>query len=189
MGGSQIFLKEGETMTVEDLLKSVVIASANDAAVALAEFLMGSEEAFVKRMNERAKELGMENTNFENTNGLDDEDIGHLTSARDIAIMSREVLRHKKVFDYTTIWMDTIRNGTFGLSNTNKMVRFYNGATGLKTGFTQAAGYCLSATAEKEGQNPLLRVIVVFPDRRVFPLMTWSYTVSPGKECCRKVIS
>ena len=151
MGGSQIFLKEGETMSVEDMLKSVVIASANDAACALAEFVSGSEAAFVKRMNERAAELGMKNTCFENTNGLDDTAEKHLTSARDIAIMSRELIKHKKILEYSSIWMDTVRNGLFGLTNTNRLVRFYRGCTGLKTGSTSKAGFCVSATAERDG--------------------------------------
>lgn len=151
MGGSQIFLKEGETMSVEDMLKSVVIASANDAACALAEFVSGSEAAFVKRMNERAAELGMKNTSFENTNGLDDTAEKHLTSARDIAIMSCELIRHKKILEYSSIWMDTVRNGLFGLTNTNRLVRFYRGCTGLKTGSTSKAGFCVSATAERDG--------------------------------------
>ena len=141
MGGSQIYLKEGEQMTVEDMLKSVVIASANDAAVALAEHVAGSEEAFVGRMNERAAELGMTNTHFENTNGLDDTVQNHVTSARDIAIMSRELIRHEKITEYSSIWMDTVRNGEFGLTNTNRLVRFYRGATGLKTGSTAKAGF------------------------------------------------
>ena len=151
MGGSQIFLEEGEEMCVEDMIKSVVIASANDAACALAEHVSGSEEAFVKRMNERAIELGMKNTSFENTNGLDDTAQKHLTSARDIAIMSRELIQHKKILQYSSIWMDTVRNGLFGLTNTNRLVRFYRGCTGLKTGSTSKAGFCVSATAERDG--------------------------------------
>ena len=151
MGGSQIFLKEGEEMCVEDMVKSVVIASANDAACALAEHISGSEEAFVKRMNERAEELGMKNTSFENTNGLDDTAETHLTSARDIAIMSRELIKHDKILEYSSIWMDTVRNGMFGLTNTNRLVRFYRGCTGLKTGSTSKAGFCVSATAERDG--------------------------------------
>lgn len=151
MGGSQIFLKEGETMSVEDMLKSVVIASANDAACALAEAVSGSEAAFVKRMNERAAELGMKNTSFENTNGLDDTAQNHVTSARDIAIMSRELIKHKKILEYSSTWMDTVRNGLFGLTNTNRLVRFYRGCTGLKTGSTSKAGFCISATAERDG--------------------------------------
>ena len=151
MGGSQIYLKEGEEMSVEDMVKSVVIASANDAACALAEHISGSEEAFVKKMNERAAELGMQNTVFENTNGLDDTAKNHLTSARDIAIMSRELIKHKKILEYSSIWMDTVRNGMFGLTNTNRLVRFYRGCTGLKTGSTSKAGFCVSATAERDG--------------------------------------
>lgn len=153
MGGSQIFLKVGEQMSVEDMLKSVIIASANDAACALAEFVSGSEEAFVKAMNARAAELGMKNTVFENTNGLDDTAQRHLTSARDIAIMSRELIKHKKILEYSSIWMDTVRNGLFGLTNTNRLVRFYPGCTGLKTGSTSKAGFCVSATAERDGMS------------------------------------
>jgi len=150
MGGSQIFLKEHEMMSVKDLLKSIVVSSANDAAVAMAEYLCGTEEAFVSKMNERALELGMANTNFCNCTGLSDPD-EHLTTARDISIMSRELLKHDWIKEYTTIWMDTIRNGEFGLTNTNKLVRFYEGATGLKTGFTNKAMYCLSASAQRDG--------------------------------------
>lgn len=153
MGGSQIFLKEGEIMSVEDLLKSVVIASANDAAVALAEHIAGSEEAFVQRMNEKAAALGMKNTNFENTNGLDDTATNHKTSALDIAIMSRELIKHKDILKYSSIWMDTVRNGEFGLTNTNKLVRFYRGCTGLKTGSTSKAGFCVSVTASRDNLN------------------------------------
>ena len=153
-GGSQIFLKVGETMTVSDMLKSIAVSSANDCACAMAEHIAGSESAFVEMMNSRAKELGMENTHFVNCTGLDDdpEAASHLTSAGDIAIMSRELMKnHPDIKKFTTIWMDTVRNGAFGLSNTNKLIRFYPGATGLKTGFTSGAGYCLSATAEREG--------------------------------------
>ncbi len=164
MGGSQVFLKAGEEMSVSDLLKSVVVASANDAAVALAEATAGSEEAFVARMNERAAALGMNNTHFENTNGLDDTVTGHLTSARDIAIMSREVLRHPLIFDYTTIWMDSIRDGAFGLTNTNRLVRFYRGCNGLKTGSTAKAGFCISATAERDGMQ-LVCVVMSAPTK------------------------
>ena len=153
MGGSQIYLKEGEQMTARDLIKSVVIASANDAAVALAEHTYGSEEAFVKRMNERAAELGMTATHFENTNGLDDTAQNHVTSAGDIAIMSRELIRHKEILEFSSTWMDTIRNGQFGLTNTNRLVRFYRGCNGLKTGSTQKAGFCVSVTAEREGMT------------------------------------
>ena len=153
MGGSQIYLKEGEIMSVEDMVKSVVISSANDAACALAEFVSGSEEAFVDQMNKRAAELGMKNTTFENTNGLDDTAQNHLTSARDIAIMSRELIKHKKILEYSSIWMDTVRNGLFGLTNTNRLVRYYRGCTGLKTGSTAKAGFCISATAERDGMS------------------------------------
>lgn len=153
MGGSQIFLKEGEQMTARDLIKSVVIASANDAAVALAEHTFGSEEAFVRRMNERAKELGMTATHFENTNGLDDTAVDHVTSARDIAIMSRALIEHTEILEFSSIWMDTIRNGAFGLTNTNRLVRFYRGCNGLKTGSTAKAGFCISVTAEREGMT------------------------------------
>lgn len=166
MGGSQIYLKEGEQMTVEDMLKSVVIASANDAAVALAEHIAGSEEAFVKRMNERATELGMKSTHFENTNGLDDTTQNHLISALDIAIMSKEICKYPKIFEYSSIWMDTIRNGAFGLTNTNRLIRFYKGATGLKTGSTSKAGFCISATAERDGMT-LIAVIMGAPTRDV----------------------
>ena len=153
MGGSQIFLEEGEQMSVEDMVKSVVISSANDAAVALAEFVAGSEEAFVERMNKRAEELGMVNTRFENTNGLDDTVENHVTSARDIALMSRELIKHETILKYSSIWMDTIRNGAFGLTNTNRLVRFYKDATGLKTGSTAKAGFCVSATAKRDGMH------------------------------------
>ena len=152
-GGSQIYLKVGETMSVTDMLKSVAVSSANDCACALAEHIAGSESAFVAKMNARAQELGMKDTHFVNCTGLDDEAEAaqHLTSAYDIALMSRELMQnHPDIQKFTTIWMDTVRNGQFGLSNTNKLVRFYNGATGLKTGFTANAGYCLSATAQRE---------------------------------------
>jgi len=155
-GGSQIFLKVGETMSVEDMVKSIAVSSANDCACAMAEHLAGSESAFVEKMNAKAKELGMADTNFVNCTGLDDdpEAASHKTSAHDIALMSRELLKnHPDIKKYTTIWMDTVRDGQFGLSNTNKLVRFYPGATGLKTGFTSAAGYCLSASAQREGME------------------------------------
>ena len=158
MGGSQVYLKEGETMTVHDLLKAVAVASGNDAAVALAEHVAGSESAFVERMNQRASELGMADTTFLNCTGLPAP--GHLTSAHDIAVMSRElILNHPKIREYTTIWMDSLRDGAFQLANTNKLIRFYDGATGLKTGFTAAAGYCISATAERDGME-LIAVIM-----------------------------
>jgi len=167
MGGSQIFLEPGETMTAEDLIKSVVIASANDAAVALAEHVAGSEEAFVARMNERAAELGMVNTRFENTNGLDDTTETHVTSARDIAIMSRElIVNHPKILEYSSTWMDTVRDGEFGLTNTNRLVRFYSGANGLKTGSTSKAKFCISATAKRDGMQ-LIAVVMASPTRDV----------------------
>ena len=155
-GGSQIFLKVGETMSVSDMVKSIAVSSANDCACAMAEHIAGSEAAFVDSMNARAKELGMQDTHFVNCTGLDDDENAknHKTSAYDIAVMSRQLLKyHPDIKKYTTIWMDTVRDGTFGLSNTNKMVRFYSGATGLKTGFTSAAGYCLSASAMREGME------------------------------------
>ena len=161
-GGSQIYLKVGETMSVSDMVKSIAVSSANDCACAMAEHLAGSEAAFVEMMNTRAKELGMEDTHFVNCTGLDDgpEAAQHRTSAYDIALMSRELLKnHPDIKKFTTIWMDTVRNGAFGLSNTNKMVRFYNGATGLKTGFTSGAGYCLSASAQREGME-LIAVVM-----------------------------
>ncbi len=160
MGGSQVYLEEGEQMSVEDMLKSVAVASGNDAAVALAEHLSGSEEAFVERMNRRAAELGMADTCFLNCTGLPAP--GHLTSAYDIALMSRELLKHTFLRAYTTIWMDTVRGGQFQLANTNKLIRFYDGATGLKTGFTDSALYCLSATAERGGME-LIAVILKAP--------------------------
>lgn len=164
MGGSQIYLEPGEQMSVDELIKSVVVSSANDAAASLAEYVSGSESAFVAAMNKRAKELGMNSTNFENTNGLDDTSENHVTSARDIAIMSRELMKHEKIFDYTTIWMDTVRNGTFGLSNTNRLLRTYKGCTGLKTGSTAKAKFCISATAKRDGLS-LIAVIMGSPTR------------------------
>ena len=166
MGGSQVFIEPGETMTVEDLLKSVVISSANDAAVVFAENIAGSVEGFVDKMNARAKELNMMNTVFENPTGLDDNTVKHVTSARDIAIMSRELLKHKTILNYTNIWMDTIRNGAFGLTNTNRLIRFYKGATGLKTGSTSKAKFCISATAERDGMH-LIAVIMASPTRDI----------------------
>ena len=159
MGGSQIFIKEGEEFTVEELVKSTVIASANDAAVALAETIAGSESAFVERMNQRAKELGMNNTNFENATGLDDTVVNHVTSAYDIALMSRELLKHDIVTGYSNIWQDSIRNGEFILTNTNRLVRYYEGCTGLKTGSTDKAGFCISATAKRDGMH-LIAVVM-----------------------------
>ena len=160
-GGSQVYLEVGEQMSMDEMLKSVVVSSANDCATALAEHVAGSEAAFVEKMNVRAAELGMENTHFVNCTGLDDGENAseHLTTARDIAIMSRELLTHEEIKKYTTIWMDTVRNGQFGLSNTNKLVRFYEGTTGLKTGYTSTAGHCLSASAERDGME-LIAVVL-----------------------------
>ena len=155
-GGSQVYLKVGETMSVSDMVKAIAVSSANDCACAMAEHIAGSETAFVEKMNQRAKDLGMNDTKFVNCTGLDDDAAAadHKTSAHDIAVMSRQLLKnHPDIKKYTTIWMDTLRNGTFGLSNTNKMVRFYPGATGLKTGFTSKAGYCLSASAQRDGME------------------------------------
>ena len=166
MGGSQIYLKEGEELSAEDMIKSVVISSANDAAVALAEHIAGSEEAFVKKMNEKAAELGMKNTVFENTNGLDDTAQNHVTSARDIALMSAELIKHDKILEYSSIWMDSIRDGAFGLTNTNRLIRFYKGANGLKTGSTSKAGFCISATAERDGMT-LIAVVMGAPTRDI----------------------
>ena len=161
MGGSQVFLEVGEQMCVDDMMKAIAVASGNDASVAMAEFISGSEPAFVEQMNKRAAELGCLNTHFVNCNGLD-EPSEHYSSAKDIAIISRELLKHTKIFDYTTIWMDSLRGGSFGLSNTNKLIRFYKGANGLKTGSTSIAKYCLSATAERDGMQ-LIAVILCAP--------------------------
>lgn len=158
MGGSQIWLEEGEQMSVHDMLKAVAVVSANDCAVALAEHIAGSEESFVARMNKRAQELGMENTHFVDCTGLTEDD-SHLTTAYDIALMSRELIHHEEIKEYTTIWMDSLRNGAAELVNTNKLVRFYKGATGLKTGFTRKSMYCLSATAERDGTE-LIAVVM-----------------------------
>lgn len=161
MGGSQVFLEIGEQMSVDDMLKAIAVASGNDAAVAMAEFISGSEGAFVEKMNKRAEELGCENTHFINCNGLDETD-DHYSTARDIAIISKELLKHSKILDYTTIWMDSLREGSFGLSNTNKLIRFYSGANGLKTGSTSTAKYCISASAERDGMQ-LISVVICAP--------------------------
>lgn len=158
-GGSQIWLKEGEQMTVDELLRATAIGSANDACTALGEHLAGSETAFVKMMNDRAKELGMNNTNFVNCSGLDDDTTEHMTTALDIAKMSKELLSHERIKTYTTVWMDSLRNGETQLVNTNKLVRFYSGTTGLKTGTTSKAGHCLSASAERDGLH-LIAVVL-----------------------------
>ena len=194
MGGSQVFLEEGETQTAADMTKSIAIASANDAAVAMAEFLAGSEEAFVQKMNERAKELGMEDTNFVNACGLDTE--GHVSSAYDIALMSRELMENfPEIKEYTTTWQDSIvhktRRGeeTFGLTNTNKLILWYDGATGLKTGSTGNALYCLSGTAERDGMG-LIAVVMAAPDykvrfREVMQLLDYgfaNYAIEKGRE-------
>lgn len=161
MGGSQVFLEVGEQMAVEDMLKAIVIASGNDAAVAMAEFIAGTESAFVEIMNNRAKELGCQNTHFINCNGLDETE-EHYSTARDVAKISCELLKHPRFTDYSTIWMDTLRGGEFGLSNTNKLIRFYNGANGIKTGSTSIAKYCLSASAKRDGMQ-LVAVILAAP--------------------------
>lgn len=166
MGGSQIYLEAGETMSVTDMVKSVVIASANDAAAALAEYIAGSEEAFVAAMNARASELGMQSTHFENTNGLDDTVQNHVTSAKDIAIMSRALIAYPEILEYSSTWMDTVRDGAFTLTNTNRLVRFYPGATGLKTGSTAKAKFCISATAKRDGVS-LIAVIMGAESRDV----------------------
>ncbi len=161
MGGSQAFMEAGEQMSVNDMLKAIAVSSCNDAAVAMAEHLAGSESAFVEKMNLRAAELGMTSTEFVNCTGLDDDEM-HYSSARDVAIMSRELIKHPAVFDYTTIWMDSIRDGKFGLANTNKLIRFYTGANGLKTGSTSKARYCLSATVLRDGMQ-LIAVVLGSP--------------------------
>lgn len=158
-GGSQIWLKENEKMTVDELLRATAIASANDACTALGEHLEGSEEAFVARMNDRARELGMKSTHFDNCSGLDDDTTTHLTTAYDVALMSAELLRHDRIKQYTTVWMDSLRGGETQLVNTNRLVRFYPGTTGLKTGTTQKAGHCLSASAQKDNLH-LVAVIM-----------------------------
>lgn len=157
MGGSQVYLKEGETMTADEMIKCIAVVSANDCCVAMAELLSGSVESFVEQMNARAAALGMQNTHFNSCTGLDTEN--HYTTARDIALMSRELMTHEAIQNYTTIWMDSVRDGAFTLSNTNRLVRYYDGATGLKTGFTDDAGYCLSATATREGLS-LIAVVM-----------------------------
>lgn len=161
MGGSQIWLKEGETFSVDDMIKCIAVVSANDCSVAMAEHIAGSEAAFVARMNKRAQELGMYDTNFENCNGLPSEN--HYTTAYDIALMSAELIKHEKILEYTSIWMDTIRGGAFGLDNTNKMLKSYKGMLGLKTGYTKTAGSCLSGVAERDGMK-LIAVVMKAAD-------------------------
>lgn len=186
-GGSQIWLKEGETMTVDELLRATAIYSANDACEALGEHLAGSEDAFVAMLNDRAAQLGMKNTHFDNCSGLDDATDTHLTTAYDVALMSVELLRHDLIRKYTTVWMDSLRNGATQLVNTNKLIRFYQGATGLKTGTTSKAGCCVSASAEREGTH-LVAVIMGSPtsdDRfnSAKALLNWGFanfeTVTP----------
>lgn len=161
MGGSQVFLEVGEQMSVDEMLKSIAVSSGNDAAVAMAEHISGTEEAFVEQMNKRASELGAKNTHFINCNGLDETD-EHYSTARDVALISAELLRHPDIEKYLTIWMDTIRNGQFGLSNTNKLIRFYQGANGIKTGSTSIAKYCLSASAKRDNMQ-LIAVVLGAP--------------------------
>lgn len=151
MGGSDIWLEEGETMSADDMIKATVVASANDAAVALAEHLCGSEEVFVEKMNEKASQLGMKDTVFKNCNGLDED--GHITSAYDVAVMSRELMKHEMIFDYTSIWLDNLRDGKTQIVNTNKLLKTYNGITGLKTGTTNDAGCCMAASATREDMS------------------------------------
>lgn len=190
MGGSQVYLEEGEQMTVRELLKAVAVASGNDAAVALGEAVSGSEAAFVEKMNRRAGELGMTDTHFCNCTGLPAD--GHVTSARDIAVMSRALLKHDMIRDYTSIWMDSLRGGEFVLSSTNKLIRSYSGCTGLKTGFTSTAGFCISATAEREGME-LISVVLGAKDSKdrfntAATLLDWGFanfktvTVNPEEE-------
>ena len=164
MGGSQVFLEEGERMTVEDLIKCTVIASANDAAVALSELVSGSEGAFVKKMNKKALELGLKNTSFENVTGLDDDTVNHYSCPRDIAIMSRELISHEIITKYSGMWQDSIRDGEFTLTNTTRLVRYYDGCNGLKTGSTDKAGFCVSASA-KRGNMQLIAVVMGAPTR------------------------
>lgn len=159
MGGTQIWLKEGEQLSLDEMLKAIAVGSANDCAVAVAEHLCGTEEAFVERMNARAKELGCTSTTFVNANGLDADGQKTLTSARDLALISTELLKHPKILDYTTIWMDTIRNGQFSLANTNKMLRSYKGLIGLKTGYISQAGFCISAAATRDGMTLIATVM------------------------------
>ena len=178
MGGSQIWLEAGEKMTVEELLKAVVVASANDACTALAEHIAGSSESFVSMMNERAQELGCENTNFENSNGLDDTTKNHYSCAYDLALISSEVMKHGEVKKYTTIWLDSLRNGETELNNTNKLINTFNGITGLKTGTTSNAGFCISATASRDGLN--LVAVVLKSDTSEDRFNTAAYLLNSG---------
>lgn len=186
-GGSQIWLKEGESMTVEELVKATAVYSANDACTALGEYIAGSDEGFVMMMNERAAELGMKNTHFDNCTGLDDTSTTHLTTAYDIALMSRELMKHSFIQQYTKIWMDTLRDGKTELVNTNKLIRFYEGATGLKTGTTSKAGCCISATATRDGTSLIAVVMGANSSTERFEgakaMLNWGFanysTVSP----------
>lgn len=186
-GGSQIWLKEGESMTVEELIKATAVYSANDACTALGEYIAGSDEGFVMMMNERAAELGMKNTHFDNCTGLDDTSTTHLTTAYDIALMSRELMKHSFIQQYTKIWMDTLRDGKTELVNTNKLIRFYEGATGLKTGTTSKAGCCISATATRDGTSLIAVVMGANSSTERFEgakaMLNWGFanysTVSP----------
>ena len=192
-GGSTMFLEAGEQLSVSDMLKGIAVASANDGCVAMAEHLSGSETAFVEKMNAKAKELGMENTNFMNTNGLDCD--GHYSSARDVSIMSQELLKHPKITEYTSIWMDELRGGKFQLANTNRLIRFYNGANGLKTGSTSEALCCLSASAKRDNMQ-LIAVVLGSPtsDKRFASakaLLDYGFAnykvkqlASPGEKIC-----
>lgn len=187
MGGSQIWLEVGEVMTVEELLKAVIIASANDACTALGEYVAGSDVAFVKMMNDKAKELGLKHTNFENCTGLDDTVKAHYSCAYDLAIISREVMRHNTVKKYSTVWLDSLRNGKTELNNTNKLVKSYNGITGLKTGTTSNAGFCVSATASRDGLN--LVAVVLGSDTSEHRFDTAAYLLDYGfaNYSCQKV--
>lgn len=192
MGGSQIYLEVGEEMTLDEMLKSIAVASANDACVAVAEHLAGSEDAFVKRMNERAKELGMAHTRFQNCSGLpaDGGTEGNITSARDIAIMTRELLKHPTILKWTSIWIDYVRNGQFILTNTNKLVRHYAGCDGMKTGFTQQAKFCLSATANRDGLR-LICVVMGAPSseirfREISQMLNYGFGAFKAHEVVKK---
>lgn len=178
MGGSQIWLEVGEQMSVDDLLKAVIVASANDACTALGEYVAGSSTAFVKMMNERATELGLKNTNFENCTGLDDTTENHYSCAYDLAVISCEVMKYDLVRNYTTIWLDSLRNGETELNNTNKLVNTYDGITGLKTGTTSNAGFCISATAERDGMN--LVAVVLGSDTSENRFSTATYLLDYG---------
>ena len=187
MGGSQIWLEEGEIMTVDELLKAVVIASANDACTALGEHIAGSDVAFVKMMNDKVKELGLKNTNFENCTGLDDTTKAHYSCAYDLAVISSEVMKYDLIKDYSTIWLDSLRGGKTELNNTNKLVKSYKGITGLKTGTTSNAGFCVSATASRDGLN--LVAVVLGSDTSEHRFQTAEYLLDKGfaEYSCKKI--